>query len=59
MGGGAVIELVPDAPINLANVLEITKDDRIGFIWEDGHSNGGNSIIDYQVWYDQGLGTDH
>jgi hypothetical protein len=54
VGGGAVIQLVPDAPINLANVLEITKDDRIGFVWEDGHSNGGNSIIDYQVWYDQG-----
>jgi hypothetical protein len=54
MGSGALIQLVPDAPINLANAMEITLDDRNGLTWEDGHSNGGNSIIDYQVWYDQG-----
>lgn len=47
---------MPDPPINLANILDITLDDRIGFNWDDGHSNGGNSIIDYQVWYDQGTG---
>lgn len=52
VGGGAVIQLVPDAPITLANVLSITLDDRIGLSWNDGLSNGGTSIIDYEVWYD-------
>jgi hypothetical protein len=52
VGGGGLIQLVPDAPINLANAMEITLDDRIGFTWEDGISNGGNSVIDYAVWYD-------
>jgi hypothetical protein len=47
LGGGAVIQLVPDPPINLANAMDITLDDRIGITWEDGHSNGGNSVIDY------------
>lgn len=58
MGGGALIQVVPDAPINLANVLGITLDDRIGFIWDEGENNGGNSVIDYQVWYDDGLAND-
>jgi hypothetical protein len=57
VGGGAIVELAPDAPINLANIISITLDDRIGLSWEDGASNGGTSIIDYQVWYDDGLGT--
>jgi hypothetical protein len=36
IGSGATIQLVPDAPINLANILSITLDDRIGFDWDDG-----------------------
>jgi hypothetical protein len=56
VGGGATIQLVPDAPINMTNVLSITLDDRIGFVWQDGSSNGGNSIISYQVWHDNGAG---
>jgi hypothetical protein len=40
-GGGAVIQLVPDAPVLLENVLSITLDDRIGLVWYDGLSNGG------------------
>ena len=30
IGNGGVIELVPDAPVDLLNVLSITLDDRIG-----------------------------
>lgn len=52
MGSGALIQLVPDAPINLENVMEITLDDQIGILWYDGNSNGGNSIIDYNIWFD-------
>jgi hypothetical protein len=33
VGGGATIQLVPDAPINLANAPLITLDDRIGITW--------------------------
>lgn len=52
MGGGAVIQLVPDAPSVIANELSVTSDDKVGLVWTDGSSNGGSSIIDYQVWYD-------
>lgn len=34
VGGGAVIQLVPDAPTGLAEVTSITLDDRIGLIWD-------------------------
>ena len=47
IGGGAVIQLVPDPPINIENVISITLDDRIGIVWQDGISTGGTSIIDY------------
>jgi hypothetical protein len=47
IGGGALIQVVPDAPISLANLVAITLDDRIGLSWDDGLSNGGTSIIDY------------
>lgn len=56
VGGGAVIQLVPNSPINLVNILEITLDDRIGVSWEDGVSNGGSTIIDYQIWFDDASG---
>lgn len=51
---GAVIQLVPDAPINLTNDASTTIDTLIRFTWQDGVSDGGNSIIDYTVYYDQG-----
>lgn len=33
VGGGALIEKVPDQPILVENVPEVTLDDRIGIIW--------------------------
>ncbi len=33
-GGGAVILLVPDAPISLANAPAITTDSQIGLTWQ-------------------------
>jgi hypothetical protein len=53
VGGGALIQLVPDAPVNLQNDELETLDDRIGITWDDGPSNGGTPIIDYEVWIDQ------
>ena len=52
VGGGAVILLVPDSPVNLRNVVSITADNQVGLKWDDGYSNGGSVIIDYEVWYD-------
>jgi hypothetical protein len=53
-GSGAVIQLVADAPISLANDALTTTDSVIRFTWIDGSSDGGASIIDYTVFYDQG-----
>jgi hypothetical protein len=52
VGGGAVIVLVPDAPVTLQNVPSTTLDDQIGLSWVNGPSNGGTVIIDYEVYYD-------
>jgi hypothetical protein len=35
-GNGAVIVLVPDAPINLANDVSITRDNVLGITWTEG-----------------------
>jgi hypothetical protein len=53
-GNGAVIQLVPDSPVNLANDATTTTDTLIKFTWDDGSSNGGTSVLDYDIYYDQG-----
>ena len=53
-GSGSVIYSVPDAPVNLANDADTTSDTVIRFTWIDGVNNGGTSVIDYTVYYDQG-----
>jgi hypothetical protein len=45
---------VPDAPISLANDPTVTTDTVIRFTWTPGVSDGGSSVIDYSVYYDQG-----
>ena len=52
IGGGAVILLTPDAPVSLANIPSFTRDNQIGLAWDNGASNGGTVIIDYEVQYD-------
>lgn len=47
--------LVPNLPVNLQNNPAITLATRIGLTWSDGTSSGGVPILDYQVWYDQGI----
>jgi hypothetical protein len=56
VGEGALIVLVPDAPVDLRNDPSITSAQVIGFDWTDGVSNGGESIIDYRITYDQSTG---
>jgi hypothetical protein len=51
-GNGAIVLLVPDAPTNLADAVDITSASVIGITWEDGMSTGGTPIIDYRVNFD-------
>ena len=55
-GNGALIKLVPDAPINLASDDSVTNAVTIKLRWDDGLSDGGLEILDYDVYYDQALG---
>lgn len=55
-GSGSVIQLVPDAPVNLQNDLSFTSSFTIGLSWEDGVSDGGSSVLDYRITYDQSTG---
>jgi len=54
---------VPDPPQNLQNIAfsysspDTTTDTQIRFTWEDGPSDGGASVLDYDVYYDQGSQT--
>jgi len=51
-GNGAIMLTSPDAPINLANVPEITTGSQIGLVWEDGAIDGGADVIDYKITWD-------
>ena len=54
-GNGATCVLVPTKPIFLTNDGAITSESVIAFTWSQGVSTGGRPILDYRVWYDQGL----
>lgn len=56
-GSGGLIQVVPDAPINVVNNVLITTNSVISFNWTNGLSNGGSSIIDYRITYDQSTGN--
>jgi hypothetical protein len=60
-GNNAVIQLVPEPPINLENVPfdivdrnnpETTTDTQIRFTWDEGLNNGGVPVLDYDIYYD-------
>jgi hypothetical protein len=53
-GDGAAVVFLPEAPINLANNAAVTGATQIGLTWSAGISDGGKSILDYKIWYDQG-----
>lgn len=42
---------MPDAPLNLVNVVEITNAFNIGMDWDHGLDDGGSPVIDFKVWY--------
>jgi hypothetical protein len=56
-GNGAIVVLVPDSPIVLADNTDVTTAYVIGFTWQDGLSSGGSPVIDYRISYDQSTGV--
>jgi hypothetical protein len=62
-GNNAVIQLVPEPPINLLNDPfdlndpTTTSDIQIHFTWEDGLNNGGTPVLDYAVYSDEATGN--
>lgn len=43
---------IPDAPINLSNVAEVTDATTIGLQWESPLFDGGSNVIDYRLLSD-------
>ena len=56
-GSGAIIVLVPNPPIGLADDKLVTNAYRIGFTWNDDINTGGSPIISYRITYDGSTGT--
>lgn len=56
-GDGSAMVQMPDAPLALSNNPAVTTATKIGLVWSAGLSNGGKTIIDYRVSFDQGIGT--
>jgi hypothetical protein len=54
---GAHIYLVPDAPVNLLNDALVTSDLSIRFTWDQGASDGGSPVLDFDVYYDEASGN--
>jgi hypothetical protein len=54
-GAGAFIQTVPDAPISVQDDPSITSDEQVKIVWTDGENNGGTSVLDYSVYFDQGV----
>jgi len=56
-GNGAIILTIPDAPLSFINLPQVTSASQIGVSWVEGFSNGGTPVIDYHLYYDQGVGN--
>ena len=52
-GNGAVVLLVPDAPVDLQDAVDITTAYVIGFTWSDGTKSGGMPVENYRILWDQ------
>lgn len=57
-GNGAVIITYPDAPITLAEDYSKRTATSVMLTWFEGPDNGGNTVIDYQIMYDNTTTTD-
>ena len=50
---------VPDAPINLVNVPEVTSAAQVGLTWTSGAFDGASALLDYQVSYKEDSSSDY
>ena len=50
-GNGAIILAVPNAPLNLVNVPEITSGRQIGLQWDKAAEEGGTGVLDFTINY--------
>jgi len=51
VGGNAIIQYVPDAPVSLSTNTTLTSASQIGIYWSDGSSNGEATVTTYNVYY--------
>lgn len=56
-GNGAVMVLVPDSPINLTKDTDLSSQSVISFTWDEAAFNGGKTVLDYRIQYDEGSGS--
>jgi hypothetical protein len=57
-GAGAIIWVVPDAPINIFNDAAVTDATQIKFTFTEGLENGATPVLDYNIFWDMGAGND-
>jgi hypothetical protein len=55
-GNGGIIITKPDPPTNIIEDIAQRTLNSIGFYWEQGASDGGSIVIDFRIYYDQGIG---
>lgn len=55
-GNGAIMKVVPDAPINLVKNTVLSSKSVIAFSWTKADFDGGEEVIDYRIIYDQAEG---
>jgi hypothetical protein len=51
-GNGALVVVVPDAPITLTKNTALSSESVINFSWTKAAFNGGMVVIDYRILYD-------
>lgn len=51
IGNGGLIALVPTAPLDLANQAAVTSYSAIGLTWNPCDNDGGDLVIDYQIYF--------
>lgn len=51
VGNGGLICNVPTAPLNLANDATVTSYSEIGLVWEPCENDGGDLVIDYELYF--------
>ena len=56
IGNGAIIITYPDSPLNLFETESARTATSITFTWIEGEQNGGSTVFDYRVSFDDATG---